>query len=87
MQTREGAAVGHLAERQQAVRVQAGGAGGRAQVEVGVQGAVVVYGGGQQKGAVRVRGQRTQRLLWASGRFTGVRHVATAVGPEAFHGG
>lgn len=45
MQTREGAAVGHLAERQQVFRGQGSGAGGRALVEVWVQGAIVVYGG------------------------------------------
>lgn len=80
MQTREGTAVGHLAEWQQAVRGQGGGAGGRALVEMGVQGAIVVYGGAQQKGAMRVRGQRTQRLLGASRWITGVGQVTTAVG-------
>lgn len=80
MQTGEGAAVGHLAERQQTVRRQAGRAGRRALVEVGVQSAIVVYGGAQQKGAVGVRVQRTQRLLWTSRWFTGVGQVTTAVG-------
>lgn len=80
MQTREGAAVGHLAKRQQAVRGQGGGAGGSALVEMGIQSAIVVYGGAQQKGAVRVRGQRTERLLGASRWFTRVRQVTTAVG-------
>lgn len=80
MKTREGAAVGHLAERQQAVRGQAGGAAGRAQVEMWVQGAIVVYGGAQQKGAVGVRVHRTERLLVASRRLARVRHVPTAVG-------
>ncbi len=42
MQTGEGAAVGHLTERQQAVRSEGGGAGWRALVEMGVQGAIVV---------------------------------------------
>lgn len=54
MQTGEGAAVGQLAEGQQAVRSDGGGAGWRALVEMGVQGTIVVYGGAQQKGAVRV---------------------------------
>lgn len=83
MQTREGAAVGNLAKGQQAVRghgVRAGWAGGRVLVEMGVQGAIVVQGGAQQKGAVRVRGQRIERLLWASRWLTGVRQVAAAVG-------
>lgn len=70
MQTREGAAVGHLAERQQAVRGQGGRAGGIALVDVGIQSAIVVYGGVQQKGAMRVRGQRTERPLGASRWFT-----------------
>lgn len=80
MQAREGAAVGHLAEGQQAVRSQGGWAGGRALVEMGVQGAIVIYVGAQQEGAVRVRGQRTERLLGASCLFTRVRQVTTAVG-------
>lgn len=80
MQAGEGAAVGHLVERQQAVWSQRGGAGGSALVEMGIQSAIVVYGGAQQKGAVRVRGQRTERLLGASRWFTRVRQVTTAVG-------
>lgn len=80
METREGAAVGHLAERQQAVRSQGGGAGGRAVVEMGVQSAIMVYSRAQQKGAVRVRAQRTQRLLGTARWFTRVRQVTTAVG-------
>lgn len=80
METREGAAVGHLIERQQAVRGQGGGAGGRALVEMRVKGTIMVYGGAQQKGAVRVRGQRTERFLWAPRWFTRVRQVTTAVG-------
>lgn len=80
MQAGEGAAVGHLVERQQAVWGQRGGAGGSALVEMGIQSAIVVYGGAQQKGAVRVRGQRTERLLGASRWFTRVRQVTTAVG-------
>lgn len=80
MQTGESAAVGHLTERQQAVRGQAGGAGGGALMYMGIQGAVVVYGGAQQEGAVSVRGQRTERLLGTSWWFTRVRQVATAVG-------
>lgn len=80
MQTREGAAVGHLAERQQAVRAQGGGAGGRALVEMGIQSAIVVYGRAQEKGAMRVGGQRTERLLGACRWFTRVRQVTTAVG-------
>lgn len=80
MQTSEGATVGHLAERQQAVRGQGGGAGGSALVEMGIQSAIVVYGRAQQKGAMRVRGQRTERLLGACRWFTRVRQVTTAVG-------
>lgn len=79
METREGAAVRHLAERQQTVRSQGGGAGWRALMKMGVQGAIVVYGRAQKKGAMRVRVQRTERLLGASRWFTGVRQVATAV--------
>lgn len=70
METRESAAVGHLVERQQAVRGQGGGAGGWALVEMRIEGAIVVYGGAQEKGAVRVRGQRTERFLWAPRWFT-----------------
>ena len=54
MQTREGAAAGHLAERQQTVRGQGGGAGGSALMEMGVQSAIMVYGRAQHKGAMRV---------------------------------
>lgn len=55
MQTRECAAVGHLAERQQAVRSHGGGACGGALVEVWVQSAIVVYGRTQKKRAMRIR--------------------------------
>lgn len=80
MQAGEGAAVGHLAEGQQAVRGQRGGAGRGALMDVRVQRAVVVHGGAQQEGAVRVWGQRAQGLLVASWRLAGVRQVTTAVG-------
>lgn len=80
MQAGEGAAVGHLAEGQQAVRGQGGGAGGGALVDVRIQCAVVVHGGAQQEGAVRVGGQRAEGLLGASRRLARVRQVTTAVG-------
>lgn len=80
METREGAAVGHLTERQQAVRRQSGGTGGCAVVKMGVQRRVVAHVRIQQKRAMRVRGHGTERLLGASRRFTRVRQVTTAVG-------
>lgn len=80
MQTGKSAAVGHLAGGHQAVRGQGGGAGGSVLVEMGIQSAIVVKGGAQQKGAVWVRRHRTERLLRTSCRFTGVREVTTAVG-------
>lgn len=80
MQTREGTTVGHLAKRQQTVRGQGSGTGGRALMEMGVQSAIVVYGRAQQKRAMRVRGQRTERLLWACCWFTRIREVTIAVG-------
>lgn len=80
MQTREGAAVGHLAGGQQAVGGQGGGAGGSALVEVGIQRAIVVKSGIQQKGAMWISRQRAERLLRTPRWFTGVREVTAAVG-------
>lgn len=80
MQTREGAAAGHLIKGQQAVLGQGGGAGRLALVEMGIQSGIMVYGRAQQKGAVWVRIQRTQRFLCASCWLTGVRQVATTAG-------